>query len=214
MTNPVTVAQTTECNAKTASPEAIVAPEEQYRAGAYGMLAALLRRAPDEALLEQVAQFARIHPAGNELQMAISGLGLAASTISVASLDDEYHALFIGMARGELVPYGSWYQTGFLNERPLSLLRDDLATLGFERDQNVHEPEDHVAALCEVLAMLIMQGCLVERQAGFFQRHMETWLPRFFAELSEAGNAVFYRSVGRFGKAFMALEIRSFGMPV
>ncbi len=82
-------------------------------------------------------------------------LSLAAEHSSTESLRDEYHALFIGLGRGELVPYGSWYQTGFLMEKPLGLLRADLARLGFERAEEVHEPEDHVAALCEVMALLI-----------------------------------------------------------
>ncbi|MEW8584258.1 MAG: molecular chaperone TorD family protein, partial [Candidatus Thiodiazotropha sp.] len=114
----------------------------------------------------------------------------------------------------ELVPYGSWYLTGFLMEKPLGRLRDDLARLGFQRQEGVTEPEDHVAALCEVMGMLITEGIEFERQSHFFESPMAGWLERFFADLSEAKTAVFYRAVGRFGAAFAAMEKRYLSMPV
>ena len=45
-----------------------------------------------------------------------------------------------------LLPPSRWYLTGFLMEKPLGVLRDDLRALGFERDPNTKEPEDHVGA--------------------------------------------------------------------
>jgi len=186
--------------------EALPAEEEAWRSGAWAMLAALLRQVPDEALLEQVAAFSRIEGRGAELQVALSMLGLAAERCSPASVDDEYHDLFIGIGRGELLPYGSWYQTGFLMERPLSLLRDALAELGYQREEEVKEPEDHVAALCEVMAMMIADGMPLPRQAAFFWEHIEGWMERFFEDLEAAESAVFYRSVGRMGWAFIQFE--------
>ena len=41
-------------------------------------------------------------------------------------VEREYFDLFIGLGRGELLPYGSYYLTGFLHERPLARLREDL----------------------------------------------------------------------------------------
>ena len=187
--------------------------EQQYLAGAFGMLATLLRSVPDTSVLERVALFAELDVTGDDLTVAMSMLGLAASSSSQQSVDDEFHDLFIGMGRGELVPYGSWYQTGYLMERPLSQLRDDLVALGFQRNPDVHEPEDHVAALCEVMAMLILDGADIARQSHFFETHMSGWLMRFFSDLSEAKSAVFYRSVGRFGMAITALEQRYLAMP-
>ena len=78
--------------------------EQQYRAGAYGMLAALLRSAPDQALLQQVAGFTSVEPPESELSIAMRMLGLAASTCQPDSIDDEYHGLFVGLGRGELMP--------------------------------------------------------------------------------------------------------------
>lgn len=188
--------------------------EQQHRAAAYSLLAALLRNPPDQVVLERVAGFSEIKPEGDELALSMSMLGLSASNSSPPSVDDEFHALFIGLGRGELVPYGTWYQTGFLMERPLSVLRDDLKVLGFERDSNVHEPEDHVAALCEVMAMLIMDGATQKQQSEFFDPHIGSWFERFFSDLAQAKSATFYKSVGRFGAAFTALEKQYLAMQV
>ncbi len=196
------------------SKDASMREEEEYRAGAYGMLAALLCSVPDVSVLERVAEFAGMEVKGDDLAVAMAMLGLAATRFSTEGVSDEFHNLFIGMGRGELVPYGSWYQTGFLMERPLSLLRDDLVEFGFQRAPDVHEPEDHVGALCEVMAMLIMEGGDSSRQSYFFDTHMSGWLMHFFTDLSEAKSAVFYRSVGRFGMAITALEARYLAMSV
>ena len=192
----------------------ILSEEQTYRSGAYGMLARLLRASPDMQLLEQVSGFAKVQPTQNEMTLSMSMLGLAASTSRADAVDDEFHALFIGIGRGELVPYGSWYLTGYLMERPLGRLRDDLAALGFQRQEGVTEPEDHVAALCEVMAILIDDGSSLDTQSHFFERHIADWMERFFIDLSEAESAVFYRALGRFGAAFVSLEKRYLSMPL
>ena len=115
--------------------------EQQCRAGTYSLLAALLRSAPEQALLDHVTDLAAIKQTNDELLFAMSVLGLAAKDVTPEKINDEYHALFIGLGRGELVPYGSWYLTGFLMEKPLAVLREDLAQLGFERNSETHEPE-------------------------------------------------------------------------
>ena len=93
-------------------------------------------------------------------------------------------------------------------EKPLGDLRDDLDRLGFEREADVHEPEDHIAALCEVMVMLIQEGCSTAAQQDFFNKHIDSWGQNFFADLVVAENAVFYRAVARFATAFMNLEKR------
>ena len=186
--------------------EAPDAEEQGYRAGAYTLLAGLLRDIPSEDILDQVTRLAEVSEQGDELALAMHLLGMAAQGSSRQQLDDEFHALFIGLGRGELVPYGSWYLTGFLMEKPLAVLRDDLAQLGYARQDDTHEPEDHAAALCEVMAMLISEGRPLEIQHDFFETHLASWLGRFFTDLSEAKHAVFYRAVGRFGRAFIELE--------
>ncbi|MCH8177467.1 MAG: molecular chaperone TorD family protein, partial [Proteobacteria bacterium] len=107
---------------------------------------------------------------------------------------------------------GSWYLTGFMMEKPLSDLRDDLARLGYERSESVAEPEDHAAALCEVVSMMISEGTELSIQMNFYQSHMATWMGRFFEDLCDTKSSVFYKAVGRFGSAFMAFENEYFSM--
>ena len=192
---------------------------QAYRAGAYGLLAALLRNQPDQTVLVRVAELGGMDPETDELSFAISMLGLSAQHCQPEAIRDEYHALFIGLGRGELVPYGSWYLTGFLMEKPLSLLRDDLARLGFERNADTYEPEDHIAALCEVMALLIQDspevaGPFDNHQSAFFDAHIGPWAELFFRDLSDAQSALFYRAVGRLGVNFMEFEKRYLSMNV
>ncbi len=195
--------------------EAICLDEEQQcRVGAYGLLAQLLRNPPDRPVLDRVSAFAGLTSEVDELALSMSMLGLSAASSDCSAVDDEFHNLFIGMGRGELVPYGSWYQTGFLMERPLGRLRDDLVRLGFQRQPGVTEPEDHVAALCEVMAILIQEARPLPRQAEFFETHIAGWMERFFSDLSAARSAVFYKAVGRFGAAYVGLEKRYLNMTV
>lgn len=100
-------------------------------------------------------------------------------------------------------------------ERPLAELRTDLARLGFERDETVREPEDHVAALCETMSLLIAADDVpFEAQREFHHRHVAPWMGRFFADLAQAQSARFYRAVGLLGEEFMKLERSYFGMAV
>jgi TorA maturation chaperone TorD len=115
-----------------------------------------------------------------------------------------------------LVPYGSWYMTGFLMDRPLALLRRDLAALGIEREADVHEPEDHISALCEAMSLVIENGMEIsmERQRQFFFDHLSPWLGRFFADLQRAQSARFYLAVGQLGELFIDVEGKYLGMSV
>ena len=189
-----------------------VTPEDAARAGVYALLGALLRDVPNAELLEHVRALPAAEGRG-DFALAWEGVRLAAEQLRLDELDDEYHQLFIGLGRGELVPYGSWYQTGFLMEKPLGVLRDDLRALGFERSADVHEPEDHIAALCEVMAALALDAdapseLSLARQRAFFQTHMAEWVGRFWHDLENAESALFYRSVARLGSAFGVLEAR------
>lgn len=191
-----------------------IGPEQEYRAGFYGLLAVLLRAGPHQSLLDELKQYASVAPDNGDLTVAMSMLGLAAASSDPLTLEDEYHSLFIGLGRGELVPYGSWYQTGFLMEKPLGFLRDELARLGYQRDEKVREPEDHIAALCEIMMLMISDGVQLDQQKHFFETHLGNWMERFFQDLSEAKAAVFYRAVGRFGLAFAGVEKKYLSMRV
>lgn len=185
--------------------------EQRYRASAYALLAGLLRAAPDQALLDYVSSLSPDGDdlplaEGDELALAMSSLAAASRGRDLALLEQEYNNLFIGVGKGEIVPYGSWYLTGFLMEQPLSDLRDDLRALGFERSDDTHEPEDHAAAIFEVFSVMISDASSLQPQQVFFETHMRPWLERFFADLGKARSADFYRNVAQFGAAFLKLE--------
>ena len=163
-------------------------------------------------MLDHVKSLGEIENGNDELSVALQMLGLAAQHCDVETIDDEFHALFIGLGRGELVPYGSWYLTGFLMEKPLATLRDDLARMGFERNEDISEPEDHFAALAEVMSLIIDEGVQdpatggMSMQQQFFETHIGPWAGKFFEDMTSASSAVFYRSVGRLGSAFIDFE--------
>src|SRR5438105_14635213 len=141
------------------------------RAEEYALLSVLLARAPDGALLERLASL-RGDP--SPLGLAHAALAEAAQRTSAERVEREYFNLFIGLGRGELLPYASYYLTGFLHERPLARLRADLGPLGIERSEGNCEPEDHAATLCEIMAG-ILNGSLPAPQGTdqqIFEKHL------------------------------------------
>ena len=139
----------------------------------------------------------------------------AAAETDAAAVAREYFDLFIGVGRGELLPYGSYYLTGFLHERPLARLRADLVDLGVERVEGQCEPEDHAAIICEIIAGLVAGEFIapVERQRRIFDRHLAPWMARFIADLEAAKAAEFYRPVGAIGRLFIEIETKAFALP-
>ncbi len=193
-----------------------VSAEDRARADVYALLGALLAGPPQAAALKLLRELAVTADSDDgDLTAAWALLKQAAERAEPQALSEEYHDLFIGIGRGELVPYGSWYVTGFLMERPLAELRVDLARLGFERRAEVHEPEDHVAALCETMSLLIgADGAVgLNGQREFFRKHVEPWFGRFFADLRAAQSARFYRAVGLLGERFVEIERAYLSMP-
>ncbi len=181
--------------------------DASLRANVYRLLATLLAAPPGHALLKTLED---VDPGGAEdapLSLAWRTLSLAARRATADALDDEYHALFIGVTRGELMPYASWYLTGFVMERPLADLRQDLKQLGYARETDVKEPEDHAAALCETMGLLILDRDVgVGREKKFFDDHIGPWMFRFFQDLQEAETAEFYSAVGLLGEKFLQVD--------
>src|SRR5882762_2838814 len=169
----------------------------------YTLLSALLMRPPDAALLQDISA---IRADSTELGSAHAALAQAAETTNLQRLEREYFNLFIGLGRGELLPYGSYYLTGFLHERPLARLRADLTRLGIERVAGQAEPEDHAAILCEIMAGLVSGRFPAPAGAdrALFEHHLLPWIGRFFFDLEHAESADFYRRVGTLGRAFVA----------
>ena len=182
------------------------------RAQEYTVLSALLARAPDQALLDRIASL-RGDP--SPLGVAHAALADAASRASAERVEREYFNLFIGLGRGELLPYGSYYLSGFLHERPLARLRADLRALGIERAEGQCEPEDHAAILCEIMAGLINGRLPAGRGSdrALFENHLSSWIGRFFADLEQAEAADVYRHVGTLGRVFMEIETEALALP-
>jgi TorA maturation chaperone TorD len=182
------------------------------RAQEYALLSVLLARAPDAALLSRLAE---LRGDASPLGLAHAALAEAASRASLERVEREYFDLFIGLGRGELLPYGSYYLSGFLHERPLARLRAYLGGLRIERAEGQSEPEDHAAILCEIMAGIISGRLPAPAGADreLFQHHLAPWVGRFFADLERAEGADFYRRVGVLGRVFVQIETQAFALP-
>lgn len=179
--------------------------EEQLtlRADIYLMLSALYRQCPNDDLVQFLADL-DIENAPSDMQIAWQALKQAASNVKASELEDEYHELFIGIGRGEVVPFASWHRTGSLMEKPLANIRHDLKLLGLEREDNIKEPEDHISALCEVMAMLVIEQD--SQQQHFFNNHISPWFASLTRQVKQAKHARFYLSVAQLCEAFLTLE--------
>lgn len=181
------------------------------RAQEYALLAALLARAPEA---EMLGRLARLRGDASLLGVAHAALGEAAAATDVNRAGREYFDLFVGVGRGDLLPYGSYYLTGFLHERPLARLRGDLKRLGIERAKPDCEPEDHAATLCEIMGAIT--GGKLDLPPGtdreIFEKHLAPWIGRFFTDL-ENSSAAFYSRVGALGRTFVEIEMEAFALP-
>ncbi|KRE18091.1 molecular chaperone [Bosea sp. Root381] len=185
---------------------------DEARARECELIGALLWRAPTAATL---AALRNLQGDASPLGMAHLALAEAADEATPESLRDEFFELFIGVGRGDLLPYASYYLTGFLHERPLALVREDMGALGLARAERAGEPEDHIAVLLDIMARLIRgevagEGIDADR---FFARHIEPWGERFFADLEIAKAAKFYKAVGRVGSLFVSIEAQAARLP-
>ena len=197
----------------TAVAETKVGEEDRLRADLYNFLGVLLSGPPDEMLLQQTAGLTGDDTSLGQSIATLSKLAKASKPQTVAS---EFTKLFIGLGRGELLPYASYYLTGFLNEKPLAKLRQDMQARGLARADTVFEPEDNIASLMEMMGAMIVGRfgvpATLEEQKTFFNTHISPWAKHFYADLEGAKNSVFYSSVGAIGREFMEIETEGFRM--
>jgi TorA maturation chaperone TorD len=186
---------------------------DRARSAEYALLATLMLRAPDQALLDKLATLAGADD-GSPLGRARAAIGSAARATDAATVAREYANLFIGVGRGEILPYASFYRTGFLHSRPLADLRVDLARLGIAREAGRFEPEDHLGTLLEVMAGLL-DGTFEGGDAAardFFTRHIEPWGSRVLDDVASAPSSRFYRAVADAGRLWLEIETEAFTM--
>jgi TorA maturation chaperone TorD len=187
--------------------------EDELRAAFYRMLAVALSAPPSSGML---AACAGLQSGDSAFGKAVTTLAVAARMSDPAALATEYHNLFVGLGRGELVPYGSYYLTGFLQEKPLAKLRQDMARLGVQQATDNPDPEDHIAAVLDTMAGLIDgrfgEPLCLHDQKLFFTQHIAAWAPIFFQDLERVAHSSFYAAVGSLGRAFLSLETAAFAM--
>ena len=191
--------------------------EETARAEVYGLLAALFYAAPSAALYDKLRMAVTQAPAaGALLESSWSELVGAAREHSLADISREYDALFGGVGKPEVYLFGSHYLSGFLNEKPLAALRNDIAALGLARDEAMPETEDHVAYLFEVMRYLIagddVEVANLTRQREFFTRHLQPWVSLMCGTIAQHPKARFYLALSAFAQAFISIEAQGFDM--
>ena len=190
-----------------------ITEEETVRSDMYQFLAGILQREPSEELIKS---YNTLEGDETPVGKAFGVLANLAKKIPVSEIRSEYHNLFIGVGRGELLPYGSFYITGFLHDKPLAELRRDLNAMGIQREDAFKEPEDHIACLSEVMSGLITgtygKVFSVAEQRNFYRKHIQPWAEHFFTDLEGANTAIFYSPVGTIGKLFMKIEEEAFEM--
>ena len=191
--------------------------EELARAELYGLLAGLWLAPPDAALLQQFRVAVTEAPQrGGHLEAPWSELVAAMRASTTEAAAAEHEALFHGVGRSEVMAYASFYLSGFLNEKPLAVLRDDLAALGLTRDANSLETEDHIAFVLEVMRWLIagddLAVCNLEQQRRFFRTHLQPWVGQLCDAVVAQPRAVVWRAVAAMTQAFVQVEAQGFDL--
>jgi TorA maturation chaperone TorD len=190
-----------------------ISDEDRARAQIYQLLGVLLGDPPSRELLQGLAS---LQGDSTALGVAAKNLAALAERTTPYDAEREYNNLFVGVGRGELLPYASYYLTGFLNEKPLADLRTDLMARGVTASDDVKEPEDHIGTLCEIMAGIITGEFVCDSdlssQKAFFDAHLAKWAALFFTDLEEAQSAIFYAPVGSLGRAFMIVEAEAFAI--
>jgi TorA maturation chaperone TorD len=194
---------------------ALIDEEDQLRADMYSFLASLLRSEPSADLVEQLTLLKSDNtPIGN----AIKVLAKLASSLDLHEIRDEYVKIFIGVGRGEILPFASYYLTGFLKDKPLAKLRNDMKEIGIEMSADVKEPEDHIASLFDIMSGLILgkfdRKFSITEQRDFFNKHLAPWVELLMRDIEASKIAVFYAPVGTLGREFIEIERSSFKMDV
>jgi TorA maturation chaperone TorD len=188
-------------------------PEEVARANFYGLLARLFYAPPDAPLLEAMAGAEEIDAEDGGIDEAWQRLARAAATADPEAVREEYENAFVGTGKAPVTLYTAAYTIRYSNEAPLVALRGELAGLGLGRREGAHEPEDHIAALCDVMRHLVAeQQPDLHQQARFFRRWIAPAADSLCDAIEANASTVFYRHVALFARRFFKLEHAAFEM--
>ena len=189
--------------------------EDQLRADMYSFLANLLRSEPNSELINQLKV---LQSDDSPIVKSIKTLSKVALSLDLPTIRDEYVRIFVGVGRGEILPFASYYLTGFLKDKPLAKLRQDMEKIGIKLEDNVKEPEDHIASIFDMMAGLIVgkfnKKFSIAEQRDFFNKHLAPWVDLLMRDIESSKIAVFYSPIGTIGKEFMEIERSSFSMDV
>jgi TorA maturation chaperone TorD len=205
-------------NTKSSEPGSSALDEENARAELYGLLSMLFLTPPDPEVWQALQLSVTEAPAsGAFLEEPWQQLVGQSRALSLAQVNAEFDDLFGGVGKPDVDLFGSYYQSGFLNEKPLVLLRHDLAELGLTSNPEASSiTEDHIAYLFEVMRFLIagddVEICNLTRQQQFFSRHIQSWVDALCEAIEAHPKATFYRSLAHMTRAFMAVERQAFDM--
>lgn len=192
--------------------------EETARAELYGVISELFYFPWRPELLAQLRLAPTEAPeAGGFLEEPWRQLVGVARAMDDASIQNEYDTLFGGVGKPAVYLYGSHYLSGFLHEKPLAQLRQDLAALGLTRDDaTMFDTEDHVSYVMEVMRFLVAGDDVsvsnLTQQARFFATHVQTWLPALCDAVQAHPAARFYAVLAAFTRAFVGVESQGFDL--
>lgn len=200
----------------TQSGESSLSDEDRARADLYALLARLFYGAPDRPLLDALARHEDLFGAGDlPLGRAWRALARTARDADPEVLRLEYDSIFVGVGKAQVTPYCSHYLTPAGRERIVVALRDEWRELGIIRTGDTHEPEDHLAALCEVMRHLVLLGSddqAIGRQKQFFMRYIYAAYIQLTDEILGTAATQFYKDVARVTRVFFDVESQSFEM--
>ena len=186
-------------------------PEEEARANFYALLGRLFHAPPDEALLQLIASAEEIDSVDGAMGLAWRDLAAAAAGADADAVREEYDAAFIGTGKAPVTLYTCAYSIRYTNEAPLAGLRGELASLGLGRREGVSEPEDHIAALCEVMRHLIAeQKQSLEEQKKFFERWIWPTVVPLCSAVKQSERTGFYKAAAALLLEVCTLEHRAF----
>jgi TorA maturation chaperone TorD len=183
-------------------------PYESIRTDVYVILAALLAGPPSEGHLNVLRNMDWDEDISEKMNKALDALRSASRDYNPSAVRDEYDRIFVGLGCGEIIPYASWYRERAIQSLQLVSLRSDLFRLGIVRQADNRDSEDHAGALCEIMALISQKpdNKSYETQAGFFERHVASWMTAFFKDVESANSARFYCAVGSLGCCFLECE--------
>ncbi len=189
------------------------AAEDQARANFYALLARLFYAPPDRELLDTLAAASELDAAapGSPLAKSWQELTRTAAHADADSVREEYETVFIGTGKAEVTLYTSAYRAAEGLRNPLVEIREFMTQHALVRRSDVFEPEDHIAALCDVMRHLVLQGD-ARTQGDFFEAFVWPATTPLCSAILEHPRVAFYRNAAGLAKLFLEVEHAAFEM--